>query len=84
MIKIEKLSADCKATIVRADVKQPVFLHQLLTPAEFATLMVEAGELVYSVDELEVNAVKAPGLVEPAKPVAKPVVKPATKTAVKK
>lgn len=84
MIKIEKLSADCKATVVRADVAQPVFLHQMLTQDEFNTLLLTQGELVYSVDEMIVNTIKAPGLVEVAKPVVKPVAKPAAKTVTKK
>lgn len=53
MIKIEKLLDGAKATFLREGRRQPIFLFQLISHSELATLEVESGKVVYSVDELE-------------------------------
>lgn len=60
MIKIEKLKDGAQATYIRDGIKKPVFLHQLITHQELATLEVTHGTVVYSVDELEIKEQSAP------------------------
>lgn len=94
MIKIERITAT-KPTIVRNGVRQPVTLNMTVTPDELASLVATDGEILYTVDELEVKTIDfrhttttAP-VVEPttetpamaAAPAAKPIVQPARKTA---
>lgn len=54
MIKIEKLKDGAKVFVMREGKRTQVLLNQLVTHAEFATVEVEGGTLVYSVDETEV------------------------------
>lgn len=56
MIKIERITAT-KPTIVRNGVRQPVTLQMTVTQAELDSLEAENGEIVYTVDELEVKTV---------------------------
>lgn len=89
MIKFERLSKDAKATIVRNGVKQPVYLGMTVSQAELDSLVVSAGEVLYTVNEEKIVTVQAPVAAppapEPAAPVAaKPaIVKPAPRTAKK-
>lgn len=55
MIKIEQLKDNAKAVYTSNGVKKPVFLHQLITHQDLATLEVLQGTVVYSVDELEIK-----------------------------
>lgn len=55
MIKIEQLKDGAKATYTRDGVKKPIFLHQLITHQDLATMEVTQGTVVYSVDELEIK-----------------------------
>lgn len=54
MIKIEKLKDGAKVFIMRDGKRTQVLLNQLVSHAEFTTVEVEGGTLVYSVDETEV------------------------------
>jgi hypothetical protein len=54
MIKIEKIYPGTEAHFLRNGVRQPVFLHQLLTMEEHRTLKIARGQLMYSIDEQEV------------------------------
>lgn len=54
MVKIEKLSPDARVWFQRDGTRQRAFLHQLLSRAELDTLEIEAGEVMYSIDEQEV------------------------------
>ena len=94
MIKIERIAAT-KPTIVRNGIRQPVTLNMTITADELASLVAEDGEILYTIDELEVKTIDfrhitttAP-VAEPVAEVptmaaaapAKPVVQPARKTA---
>lgn len=61
MIKIEQLKNGAKATIVRNDVTQPVYIGMTLTEDELASLTIALGTVVYTVDEAEVVEVSAGG-----------------------
>lgn len=65
MIKIEQLKNDAKATYTRDGVKKPIFLHQLITHQDLATMEVTQGTVVYSVDEMEIKEQSAPQPVQP-------------------
>lgn len=94
MIKIERITAT-KPTIVRNGVRQPVTLQMTVTQAELDTLAAEDGEIVYTVDELEVKTVDfrristtapvaVPATEAPAVAAAAPakrIIQPARKTA---
>lgn len=69
MIKIEKMTPGCKATITRGEVPQPVFVGQLLSRADIETLIVGGGTLLYTIDEEAIVEVKGtePKAVEPQK-----------------
>lgn len=54
MIKIEKMTPGCKATITRGEQPQPVFVGQLLSRADLETLVVGGGTLMYTIDEQEI------------------------------
>lgn len=54
MVKIEKLSEDACVWYMRDGIRQRAYLHQLISVLELQTLEVEAGTVVYSVDEQEV------------------------------
>lgn len=56
MIKIEKLSEDCKAILKSGD---QVFNGQLITHEEFETLKVITGSVLVSIDEKELKIVEA-------------------------
>jgi len=58
MVKIEKLNA-AKAVFIRDDIEHPVFLHAILTDAEFKTLKVLTGSVMVSIDESEVLTISA-------------------------
>lgn len=60
MVKIEQLKDGAKATYVRDGIKKPIFLHQLITRDDLATMEVIQGTVVYSVDELEIKEQSAP------------------------
>lgn len=59
MIKFERLSKDAKATIVRNDAVQPVYLGMVVTSKELETLTVSSGTVLYTVDEEKVIEVHA-------------------------
>jgi len=54
MIKIERLKDGAKVYVTRNGQRVQVFLNQLITHEDFASVEVEGGTLVYSVDETEV------------------------------
>ena len=54
MVKIEKLLHGCKASILRDEVRQPLFVGQLITQSDLDTLEVVFGTLVYTIDEQEI------------------------------
>jgi hypothetical protein len=66
MIKIEQLKNGAKATIVRNAVTQPVYVGMTLTNAELASLELQEGTVVYTVDEAEVFELNAGGKVPEA------------------
>ena len=61
MIKIEKLKDGAKVFVVTEGSRQQVYLNQLITAAEFQTIEVEGGTLVYSIDEAEVKEIQGQG-----------------------
>lgn len=72
-IKLERISEPGKAFIVRNNIKQAAQNNMVITEQELATLEVQAGTVLYSINESELITVEAP----PA-PVA-PVVTSTTK-----
>jgi hypothetical protein len=61
MIKIERLKDGAKVFVVTEGARRQVYLNQLITNAEFDTIEVEGGTLVYSVDETEVKELQGQG-----------------------
>jgi hypothetical protein len=96
MIKIERSTA-VNATIVRNGKRQPVTLNMAITAEELASLTADSGNILYSVDEMEVKTIDFQPVKQPttgpiidttpvadtisATPVAKPIIQPARKTA---
>jgi hypothetical protein len=96
MIKIERSTA-VNATIVRNGKRQPVTLNMAITAEELASLTADSGNILYSVDEMEVKTIDFQPFKQPttgpiidttpvadtvsAAPVAKPIIQPARKTA---
>lgn len=72
-IKLERISEPGKAFIIRNNIKQVAQNNMVITEQELATLEVQAGTVLYSIDESKLVTVEAP----PA-PVA-PVVTSTTK-----
>ena len=77
MVKIEKLSGDASAWFTRDGARQRARLHQLLSQAELATMEIESGVVVYSIDEQEVvtrsaTTTKSPEPAATTQPVAAP------------
>ena len=72
MIKIERIACE-SATITRGDEQIALFEGQIVHGHDLESLKVVNGELVYSVDELELVTVKdeAPAKVVAAKSAAK-------------
>jgi hypothetical protein len=68
MIKIEQLKNGAKATIIRNDVAQPVYVGMNVTNDELASLEIELGSVVYTIDETEIVEVSA-GVNAPQAPV---------------
>jgi hypothetical protein len=61
MIKIERLKDGAKVFVVTEGTRRQVYLNQLITYAEFETIEVEGGALVYSIDEAEVKEMQGQG-----------------------
>jgi hypothetical protein len=96
MIKIERSTA-VNPTILRNSTRQPVTLNMTVTQAELDSLEADSGEILYTVDEMEVKTVVfqpiKPSTTAPAAITApttapvvaakttKPIVQPARKTA---
>jgi hypothetical protein len=96
MIKIERSTA-VNATIMRNGKRQPVTLNMAITAEELASLTADSGNILYSVDEMEVKTIDFQPVKQPttgpiidttpvadtisAAPVAKPIIQPARKTA---
>jgi hypothetical protein len=96
MIKIERSTA-VNPTIVRNGKRQPVTLNMAITAEELASLTADSGNILYSVDEMEVKTIDFQPVKQPttgpiidttpvadtisAAPVAKPIIQPARKTA---
>jgi hypothetical protein len=74
MIKIERITAK-NPTLLRNGVRQPVTQNMTVTSAEIASIEATDGNIIYSVDELDIETITFP-----AKPVDTP---PAPKSAVK-
>lgn len=55
MIKIERLTPDAQATFQRDGADFQVQPNQLLNRSEFDTLVVTSGEVMVSIDELEIH-----------------------------
>lgn len=77
MVKIEKLSPDAQVWFQRDGTRQRAYLHQLLSRAELATLEIESGTVMYSIDEQEVvtrsaATTKSPEPAATTQPVATP------------
>lgn len=72
MIKIERIACE-SATVTRGDEQIALFEGQIVHGHDLESLKVVNGELVYSVDELELVTVtdKAPAKVVAAKSAAK-------------
>jgi len=68
MIKFERLSNGAKATIIRNEVTQPVYIGMAVSREELATLNVVSGTVLYTIDEKEIVEVSAK-----AAPAPKPV-----------
>jgi hypothetical protein len=58
MIKIEQLKNGAKATIIRNEVRQPVYTGMTVTAKELGTIET-TGTIVYSIDEVEVLEIDA-------------------------
>jgi len=77
MIKIERMSEGCKATVNG----NQIFVGQLFTYSDIKTLEVLSGVVTYTVDEAEIKEVEAvakPAAKTPAKSLPKVVAGPAT------
>lgn len=61
MIKIERLKDGAKVFIMDQGTRRQVYLNQLITEADFQTVEVEGGTLVYSIDETEVKEIQGQG-----------------------
>lgn len=77
MVKIEKLSPDARVWFQRDGTRQRAWLHQLLSRTELATMEIESGTVVYSIDEQEVvtrsaTITKSPEPAAAPQPVAAP------------
>lgn len=77
MVKIEKLSPDARVWFQRDGTRQQAWLHQLLSRTELATMEIESGTVVYSIDEQEVvtrsaTTTKSPEPLPAPQPVAAP------------
>jgi len=76
MVKIEKLSPDARVWFQRDGTRQQAWLHQLLSRTELATMEIESGTVVYSIDEQEVvtrsATTKSPEPATAPQPVAAP------------
>lgn len=77
MVKIEKLSPDARVWFQRDGTRQRAWLYQLLSRTELATLEIESGTVVYSIDEQEVvtrsaTITKSPEPAAAPQPVAAP------------
>lgn len=59
-IKLERISEPGKAFIVRNNIKQAAQNNMVITEQELATLEVQAGTVLYSVNESELITVEAP------------------------
>jgi len=59
MIKFERLSKGAKATVIRNEVTQPVYIGMAVSREELDTLQVTAGTVLYTVDEKEIVEVSA-------------------------
>ena len=59
MIKIEKLSKDARVLVTRNDKTSQVFVGQLISFDDWQSVEVLAGEVTYSIDELEVRTIVA-------------------------
>lgn len=55
MVKIESIQPGASASILRNGERQQVFEKQLISYAEADTLEVTGGDVVYSIDEMEVH-----------------------------
>lgn len=78
MVKIEKLTAGAKVTVVRNGEEVQVFEKQQLPLYELNSLKVHSGTVTYSVNEEEVVEVAAP-VVQVESVEAKPAAKAAKK-----
>jgi hypothetical protein len=58
-IKIERI-AGATATVIRNNHRTKVWLGMTLTDAEFATLEVTEGSILYTVDEQSIHTIEAP------------------------
>lgn len=72
MIKIERIAEGTEASYTRDGAQSSLHVGQLLYPHEFDTVVITAGEILYSVDETEVVTL-VPAKVEQVQP---PVKKP--------
>jgi hypothetical protein len=68
MIKFERLSKGAKATIIRNEVAQPVYIGMTVSREELNTLNVISGTVLYTIDEKEIVEVSAK-----AEPAPKPM-----------
>jgi len=59
-IKLERISELGKAFIIRNNIKQAAQNNMVITEQELATLEVQAGTVLYSVNESELITVEAP------------------------
>lgn len=59
MIKFERLSKDSKATVIRNEVAQPVYVGMTVSSKELDTLKVISGSVLYTVDEKQIVEVYA-------------------------
>ena len=59
-IKLERISELGKAFFIRNNIKQAAQNNMVITEQELATLEVQAGTVLYSVNESELITVEAP------------------------
>lgn len=83
MVKIESIQPGASATIIRGGERVAVFEKQLISYAEADTLEVTGGDVVYSVNEMEVitKSGKPASAVPPAAQPKVPAKSKATKVA---
>lgn len=69
MVKIEQFFGTVRAVYTKDGVEQPVFLHQIMSDAEFSTIKaIGNGSILYSIDEAQVGTLEIKSAPKPGSP----------------